>query len=343
MLLLPDGKHTGSISGGCLEGDVSRKASWLTEDHRPALRVYDTTSEDDAVWEFGLGCNGVVKVLLERIDTAEAREALQFFQACRNARRPGAVATCIDPDQLGHRIYLYPDGTATEELPGLHAVVAERKSRTVTAHGREYFIEAVLAPLPLFVFGAGHDAIPLTALAHELGWHVTVADGRPAYATAARFPSADEVRLLPADARLDQFEISPESAVVLMSHNYPQDSRLLERIWPLRPRYLGILGPRARTERMLSEVGVPGSGIHFPIGLDVGAETPAAIALSIVAEIQAVLSNRPGGKLTMRQGPIHEVSDNPRPYRRPLPLRGKEFAAPAGLAQESRLCSLELA
>ena len=343
MLMLPEGTHVGSISGGCLEGDVSKKAWWLTEDHRPALRVYDTTSDDDAIWEFGLGCNGVVKVLLERIDTESARESLRFFQACRVSRKPGAIATVIHGGGIGEHIYVYPDGTATGHVPGLRAALAERKPRIVVTENREYLIEAIVPPLPLVVCGAGHDALPLVAIAKELGWHVTVVDGRPPYATPARFPRADAVAVLRPDLPIASTGIGPESAVVLMSHNYPQDRRLLAEITRLQPRYLGVLGPRARTDRMLSEIGGTGANIHAPIGLDIGAETPEAIALSIVSEIQAVLAGRPGGQLTLRGGPIHEASDNPRLYPHPVPLRGTESAPRLLPAKELRPYSLDLA
>ena len=323
MLIFPDGRRIGSVSGGCLEGDLCRKGWWLTSDGRPAVRVYDTMSDDDAVWEFGLGCNGVVHVLLERADTDSVRESMEFLAACRERNLCAAIATVVRCDaaaglEAGDRLFA-KDGEITggqfarsefagEVLPWLELARHERRSQSVHLDLLEVFIEWIEPPLPLFIFGAGHDAVPLVAMAKELGWHVTVADGRPAYARTDRFPNADRVMLLTPEDDLRGLGITAESIVVMITHNYPQDERLLQVILPLRPRYLGVLGPRKRSERLFAdlEAELNGASIHAPTGLDIGAEEPAAIALSILAEVQAVLAGRPAGKLRARSGPIHE-------------------------------------
>jgi xanthine/CO dehydrogenase XdhC/CoxF family maturation factor len=177
----------------------------------------------------------------------------------------------------------------------------------VDLEGHQLFIEAIQPPLPVVIFGAGPDAIPLVALAKLLGWFVTVADGRPAYARQDRFAQADRVVLTSADDPIGSIAIDHGTAVILMTHNYLQDRKLLECIVPLRPRYLGVLGPRIRTRRLLEHLD-PTTDVfelHAPIGLDIGAETPESIAISIVAEIQATLTGRAGEMLKLRQGPIH--------------------------------------
>lgn len=321
MLILPDGERIGSISGGCLEGEVCRKAWWFTERGRPAVRVYDTSSDEDAVWEFGLGCNGVISVLLERVDQPDVREMLEFLRGRRECRGEAVVA-CVVRSEAGHpavgeRLLLDGErvcggalaGSPPESMLLAHADAAfrERKSRLVHLEGWDAFVEWIGPPLPVLILGAGHDAQPLVMIGAAMGWEITVADGRPAYARADRFPAAARVAVIPPDASLAHLEIGPETAVVMMTHNFPQDTRLLRQIVPLRPRYLGLLGPRKRAVQLFEELGeTPGEvDIHAPIGLDIGAETPETIALSIAAEIQAAVSRRSAGMLRLRQGPIH--------------------------------------
>jgi xanthine/CO dehydrogenase XdhC/CoxF family maturation factor len=342
MLILPDGKRIGSISGGCLEGEVCQKARWLTENGKPALRVYDSISDDDAVWEFGLGCNGVVQVLLERIDSPEVDESLHYIEASRSNRKPAVIATVISTSpesglKVGGRLML-DDTHVSGSLARAkhqsalceHARVALREgtNRTVELEGCQLFIEVIRPPLPLVIFGAGHDAIPLVSLAKSLGWFVTVADGRPAYAKQDRFALADRVLLTTADDPTGSIAIDYGTAVILMTHNYPQDRKLLERIVPLLPRYLGVLGPRARTLRLLEHLdpALDLFALHAPVGLDIGAETPESIAISIVAEILANLAGRTGEMLKLRRGPIH--------------AREQTEAEETAMQREPRACAL---
>ena len=312
------------MSGGCLEGEIVKKAWWFTESGAPLVRVYDTTSEDDAVWEFGLGCNGVVHVMLERVSTPATTQMLEFLDARRATRTPAAVATVVGTDghagiHVGERLLPDDAGVPTGSLCGaaiesnvlLHAGAAlrERKSRLAHIDATDVFVEWIGPPLSLVIFGAGHDAIPLVKFANQLGWDVTVADGRPAYARPERFQGARRVVTLPAGNPLRDVAIDAETAVVMMTHNYPLDSLLLPRILPLSPRYLGLLGPRARAERLFAELGLSEpSCLHAPAGLDAGCDSPEAIALSIVAEIQADANCRAGGKLKYRREPIHAAA-----------------------------------
>jgi len=331
MLILSDGRRIGTVSGGCLEGEVCRKAWWYTEDGQASVRIYDTSSDDDAVWEFGLGCNGVVHVLFERVSDAGTQEMLRFVAERRAARRPVAVATVValregSPGTLrcGARLLFDAEGVSGGTLAGgrfealLHGLArdawVQQKSQLVHLGADEapeacdVFVEWIGTPPALVVFGAGHDAQPVVRLAKGLGWHVTVADGRSNYATRQRFPEADVVQVLKPGQALQGIEITRDTAVVMMTHNYPEDARLLGSILPAKPRYLGLLGPKSRAEELLEEVGLPVTGIdiHAPVGLDLGSDAPDSVALAIVAEIQAVLHGRAGGMLRMRQAPIHE-------------------------------------
>ena len=182
-------------------------------------------------------------------------------------------------------------------------------------------VEAVTPPVPLTIFGAADDAVPVAQLAKSIGWHVTVIDARPAYATPERFPTADAVHCLRPEALLasPHIVLPPDALVMIMTHNFTHDRALLGVLLGRTLRYLGILGPKSRTQRLLDELADSGlvfSGeklahLHGPAGLDIGAETPEEIAVSIIGEMQAVLAQRHGGALRDRTAPIHDPADQP--------------------------------
>ncbi len=333
MLLRPDGAMVGSIGGGCLEGDVLEKARQVLATGEPRLVAYDMTSDDDIVWGLGLGCNGVVYVLLEALPHGGPADPMAFLDECLTHERVGVLATVFRvegrrPAHVGDRWMVRADGElwgSTLQDPALLEALrpdvdeARRTGRsTVRTYAlpdgeAEVFIEVVQPPVPLVVFGAGHDAIPVVRFAKALGWRVTVVDSRPAYATRDRFPEADEVVLahpedVPGRVRLDE-----RTVAVVMTHNYLQDLKLLEVLLPSPVRYLGVLGPRSRTDQLLRDLQAKGRApaeaqlrrLYSPVGVDIGAETPEEIALSILAEVQAVLTGRPAGLLRDRKGPIH--------------------------------------
>jgi xanthine/CO dehydrogenase XdhC/CoxF family maturation factor len=324
MLMLRDGRRAGSISGGCLESDLHERAWRLTASGRPALHTYNTMPEEDAIFGHGLGCQGIVDLLLEPVGSGGS-EVLDLLSECRASGREAALATAIgsaSPEaRIGDRLLVNGDGAYSgalrhssfaTELAGCAAeVIHGRRNRVVRTGDCEIFVERVGPPVRLVILGAGHDAIPLATIAKALGWHVTVADARSIYAQPDRFPAADRVVLLPAHGAVESLDLGPSSVIVLMTHNYGSDARLLRRLLPLRPAYLGLLGPRVRTERLLAEVEAPDElqHLHSPAGLDIGAESPEGIALAIVAEIQAKLAGRGGGMLKHRLGPLHAAAE----------------------------------
>lgn len=330
MLIDPHGANIGTISGGCLESHVVKRAWWLTERARATVCRYDTSADEDTQWAFGLGCNGVVHVLLERL-SAGTDAQIEALRRAREEMRPAATAVVIAARccnvAVGERLVVFPDGSRDGRLGNavlagkvdrdLDDVLREKRSgcRTYAVDGGavEVFLEVLAPPPRLVVFGAGHDAVPVVRFAKELGWHVTVADGRAHYARRDRFPDADALRVtMPCDP-LDGCGVSADSAVVVMTHSVDQDRELLRRLLRERPCYIGQLGPRSRTERLLDEIrsgdpsGVPlfVDTLHYPIGLDIGAENPEEIALAIVSEIRAALAGRTGAKLRHLGGTIH--------------------------------------
>lgn len=319
MLVTENGGRTGSISGGCLEGDLLKKAWWLTAGSGAAMQVYDNTSEEEAIWEFGLGCNGIVHVFLERWNPGSNPLTAELLTACRTAHQGGVLATVIAGEQFGRKLAVFPDAAVRSEIGPRRfedAILERAQLLKETAESGvhfiedcEVFIEFVTPPVSLVIVGAGQDALPVVALAKELGWQVTVADGRAHFARAERFPLADRVlTVTDLEDPLRDLAIDARTAVVLMSHSYPQDAAFLKALARLPVSYLGVLGPRKRTERMLADAGAaPPPTLYSPVGLDIGANAPEEIALAIVSEIQAALNGRPGGMLFRRAGPIHET------------------------------------
>jgi xanthine/CO dehydrogenase XdhC/CoxF family maturation factor len=268
MLILRDGTTIGSISGGCLEQDVIAHAAEVRASGEAKLLSYDTTLEEDILFGVGLGCKGLIEILVE------------------------------------------PISHAVEKLRVVEKVFATGKSAFVRHErdGEVIFEERVHAPIKMFVFGAGYDAIPLARLASQMGFVVTVVDRRPAYATKERFPDAEVVV-----ANGVTCSMGERSAAVVMSHHYVSDRDYLKALLPLPISYLGLMGPRRRAEKMLQEIREEGvmvgdellAKLHNPVGLDIGAEGPEEIALAILAEINAVFAGHGGGMLREKKGPIH--------------------------------------
>ena len=332
MLMKADGEMLGSISGGCLEGDVFEHAKKVMNTGEPIVLTYDTSSDDDVVWGLGLGCNGVVQVLVEPLQ--EKPDYLTFLSQCIEPQHRGVLATVFRVEggiqtKVGSRLSVAENGVSgMNENPALRsAIVADAQAaiRNGLSLIKEYelqdgkaevFIEVIQSPLPLVIFGAGHDAIPVVRLAKELGWNVTVIDGRPAFATKERFPQADNVVLSNPEDVHKNISIDPRGAAIIMTHNYNHDVTILRQILSLPLRYLGVLGPKKRTQKTLEDLRKEGIGpsedglnhVYSPVGIDIGAETPEEIALAIVSEIQAVFAGRSAGMLRNRKGSIHEPS-----------------------------------
>lgn len=320
LLVAADGRRAGSISGGCLEEDLLKKAWWLTGSG-PVLRRYDTRADEDtaevldgerAEAGFGLGCNGVITILLERLQPG-APNSLQVASAVRKQRRPATIAHALTPP-LDRRWIESPDGRVEHNLPAdlapaIRDFLQSAADRPCWAEfeAQRFFIETLTPPVRLLIFGAGEDAGPLVRLARLLDWPVSVFDSRPHYARPEKFPGADAVVVRPIDMPLP-VELDPWTAVVLMSHSYSQDLDVLRELMRMRAGYLGLLGPRRRSERLLNDAGAPSqfrAALHAPAGLDLGADGPDQVALAIAAEIQAVFNERSGGFLRSAPGPIH--------------------------------------
>jgi xanthine dehydrogenase accessory factor len=330
-MLIVDGKWiAGSISGGCLEDDVVLRAQQAVAKREPSVAVYDTTSDDDIVFGVGLGCKGVITILIEPIPReAGAADFVRFARACLEERVPGVVATVIRTEgeiaaQVGARLLMRKGAVQSDIADAaleaeLQRLIAEGSHNTLlrvplNAGAALIFIERIEPPTPLVVFGAGHDAMPVVRLAKDVGWHVTLVDHRPAYATSERFPLADRIVVGTPAESLAQVELDTDTLALVMTHNYLRDLELLEHLLPSPVRYLGLLGPRRRTDQILADLAEKGRSprsdelgrLYAPVGLDIGSEGPTEVAMSILAEMQAVMTNHAGGHLRERKRPIHQ-------------------------------------
>jgi len=337
MLVAGDGRTWGTISGGCLERDVARRARlFIPDPQKPQIIAYETDTEDageeDAhpVTDPGpsLGCGGRIEILIQRITPADPGP-LAALSALVRQRRPAAHAIVIRvgstnddaviPGMEMIRIGDDPpqgrtnDPKLNEEI--LHRLLQPNDSFQIQRHTlsrggwAEVFTEWMIPAQSLAIFGDGHDVAPLIELAHMLGWHVTVIGSRALAALRQNFPQADELICSPDDPASSAADLPPDAAALVMAHNFHRDAAVLAELLR-RPRtYIGILGPRRRTARLLTATGRAddADNIYSPVGLDIGAENPEQIALAIIAEIQAVAAGSTGQSLRDRSGPIHII------------------------------------
>jgi xanthine dehydrogenase accessory factor len=338
-MLVADGAWmAGSVSGGCLEGDVVLRAREVLEKKQAVVVTYDTTSDEDIVFGVGLGCRGIIKVLIEPITPQRTKSDLvDFIKRCIESRHTGVAATVTSVTgqtsaTVGCRLVRY-DGQSSSDIPdaALRMAVEAYVARTPTSGvshttvftlpggAAEVFVEIVRPPLPFVVFGAGHDAIPTVRMAKELGWHVTVVDHRAAYAAPERFPLADEVVIAAPSEIPGRVRLSSDTVALVMTHNFLRDLELLKILLPSEVRYVGLLGPRKRADELLEELERQSVRVtaeqrkrfYAPVGLDLGAEGPEGVALSVLAEIQAVVAQREPGHLRARKRSIHGLTPIP--------------------------------
>jgi xanthine dehydrogenase accessory factor len=334
MLVTEDGQLTGAISGGCLEGDALRKAQLVMVQQKPMLVTYDTTDDDDAKLGVGLGCNGIIHILIEPISVDHSNNPITFFKRFLSKRDPVVLitifnkedrraeqyGTCLLYNKSGDTSGTLPVGTISESiLQDASNVLRDGNTATKTYFYQENytcFIELLQPAVSLVVVGAGNDAIPLVQMAKVLGWHISVIDGRNNYATAIRFPLADKLLIAKPGEVIAQIKVDERTVFMLMTHNYNYDAALLNDLLKIPLTYIGVLGPKKRLSRMLNEIplntntsdSIP-DNLYGPAGLDIGSENAEEIALAILSEIQSVLNKRNATSLRTRPV-IHERKDN---------------------------------
>jgi xanthine/CO dehydrogenase XdhC/CoxF family maturation factor len=333
MLIEDDGQLTGAISGGCLEGDALRKALLVMTEKRSRLVTYDTMDDDDAKFGVGLGCNGIIQVLIEPINVNDPNNPIQYLKAINEKRQKAVLVTLFslldkkDP-QYGTCLLLKEDGSIIEHAPVLKDVlpvdanevlinqVSSFKNYISKDQSLTAFIEVIKPPVSVIIIGAGNDVIPVVDMAGILGWDATVIDGRPNYAKKERFATACQVLVSKPEQVLDQIVIDEHTVFLLMTHNYNYDKAMLHLLLQKNVVYIGMLGPKKKRERILDEFKEEGitfteqrlSVLHSPVGLDIGAETSEEIALSILAEIKALFAGKDVQSLRTLKEVIHPRS-----------------------------------
>jgi xanthine dehydrogenase accessory factor len=288
-LLVVDGEYAGTISGGCLETEVVKKAAWAVRSGAIVER-YSTTFDDTSDIPYGLGCGGTVDLLLEPSGTPEFAALLKALEG--SLRGEPAVVITLLPDKNSSMLRAVL--SASEVVFRSDGLAASMIDAALAGEIENAFVERLAAPQRLIVLGAGDDVRPLVRMASLLGWSVTVVDGRKQLALTERFPEAQRVLAIQAGL-IAEIGVNADDAVVVMTHSYEQDREWLGAVLPMAPRYLGVLGARHRSSLLVSEASAMTglsiaeccARIFAPVGLDLGGDGPEAIALAVLAEAQA--------------------------------------------------------
>jgi xanthine dehydrogenase accessory factor len=330
MLVTEDGELTGAISGGCLEGDALRKAQAVIFQQQSMVVTYDTTDEDDQKFGVGLGCNGIIQVLIEPIDLKDKNNPVELLKIALEDRESSTLVTVFSlkysrSEQIGTRILkkgetLY--GTSVKIDEKLLNQILDNLNQTtdkqinIIKSYTEFddilvLYESIRPVVQLFLFGAGNDTIPLTKMAAILGWQIQLIDGRKNHATKQRFPDATSIITGSPQEVVQNLRPDSNSVALLMTHNFEYELEVLNQIIPFNLPYIGILGPKKKTERLISILSEKGNkiftdNIFAPTGLNIGAEGSEEIALSVLAEIKAVMNKKNPIFLKDKSGPIHE-------------------------------------
>jgi xanthine dehydrogenase accessory factor len=303
IAIAESGDYAGLISGGCLEGDLRAHTHTVIETGAAQLVRYDLRGSDELLWGLGLGCEGAMHILLLRCGPANGWQPLTHLAAALAAHTATAVGVVVEseagepapgsvmlPGEAGGAV-----GTSALDAAGVQATLARATAehRACWLNGPTWRLFAVPLALPprVLLLGAGPDAAPVVDLATRLDWKITLVDHRPAYAVAAHFPAAERVLLAqPADLTA-ALELGDFSAAVVMSHHLPSDLAYLRVLATTAIPYVGLLGPAARRERLLADLGAERAALeprlHAPIGLPLGGRSPESIALAIVAQLHA--------------------------------------------------------
>jgi xanthine dehydrogenase accessory factor len=305
MLVLEDGLMIGAISGGCLEGDALKKALLTFSDQRTRLITYDTSDEEDATVGIQLGCEGIIQVLFEYINESNPSNPIELIRKAIAKRQKAVIVTLFDlkNKQAAHlgTCQIFED-SELDKLP-----------EALKVFTTDVLTQIIEPAISLVIVGAGNDAIPLMQMATILGWDVKVVDGRNTHAKQDRFINACQVLVSKPEKVLEQMDIDNRTCFVLMTHNYQYDLQMIKALLTIDTPYIGLLGPKKKFNRIIEDLQQEGivpspaqlAKIYGPTGLDIGAENSEEIAVSIIAEIQAVMNGRYGTMLKLKPTQIH--------------------------------------
>lgn len=321
MLIAADNNYQGLISGGCLEADLASHAKDVFVDGKTRKVCYDMSHGDDFAWGLGLGCDGIIELMLQRLDDDTGYELLETLDRAWIVNSRGLlslVTSSSDPDYTEGAFALDCGAGFSTGDPllknSLHSPEGTLFSRGHDM-SRRYWQDSIntnngtinlllipiMPPPAILICGAGHDALPVARLAVEMGWNCTIVDHRSGFARADRFPDSCDVQVLQAAELGNHISLDQIDAAILMTHHLGQDRQYLSQVVDASVSYIGMLGPRARRDRLLGEIEAENVHVHGPAGLDIGAEMPESIALAIIAEIHAFLNRRDGAMLAFKE------------------------------------------
>ncbi len=310
IVIADNGDYQGLVSGGCLEGDLAEHAKSVLENGQSLALTYDLRDEADEIWGMGIGCNGVIQVLLQRLDAASGYEPYQTLAQQHMNGPPALCATVIESNDKT----LEPGATFINDdtnrfgwhLPKNHqAIIAQQIASMSTTSppqlvdhqseaGAFTALYAPVHPLPrLLVLGGGPDAVPLVNMAEEIGWLVTIVDHRATYLESGGFDTAEKMLCIAPEQLENNIELDRFVAIVVMSHHLESDRAYLGQLAGSDAAYIGVLGPRDRRDRLIAEIDASSqlaSRLKGPVGLDIGADSPESIALSVLAEIHQTIT-----------------------------------------------------
>jgi xanthine dehydrogenase accessory factor len=316
MLIADDGAMAGSVSGGCLEADVREVAQSVIRVGAPQLLHYDTGTDDQTPFALGLGCNGAVDIFVQRATSPDVLETARWEMLLLQGDAAFAVSTLVRGEAgLGRSLVVGTDGKlagSTGDADMDRAIVARASdllgtgvSQLHNLEAHQVFTEVLRPPPSLVVLGAGEDTRPLVACAGEVGFRVTVVDHRSAYLEPDHYAAGTRLVEARPESNLSDLPLGPQTYAVVKTHSLAHDREWVRRLLASHVPYIGVLGPHERIDEILRDLGSADDRVFGPVGLDLGADGPEQIAVSIVAELLALVSRREPGHLRAKEGAIH--------------------------------------
>ncbi|MEM9544841.1 MAG: XdhC family protein [Bacteroidota bacterium] len=322
MLVSSSGQWVGGISGGCLEGDALKRSQKAIFNNTPSSVVYDTMDDDANEIGVGLGCNGRIEVLFTPIDPQNPENPIEQLRTIAVSKNPSLLLKVVEssaPEGFLGNSKLLKEGKGEIEFCSIDSKELENAAQEVKAkkrpilktfinsenHTLKVLVEFIRPETKLIIVGDNYDVAALVGIADELGWECYIV-GRKKKLSKKLFSIAKAVYEYEA---FSQIKIDAYTAIVLMTHDYNWDKKILPQVIHKSVPYIGMLGPKKRMLKMQNELGIDSldriAHFHSPVGLDIGAESPEEIALAIASEIVAAFRNRNGNSLKFREGTIH--------------------------------------
>jgi xanthine dehydrogenase accessory factor len=330
MLITPDAKFFGLLGGGCFEADLLAHAQDVFDKRQSKIVFYDMRAPEDEIWGLGLGCNGAVRILMQLLSTKEDEHAITLIERALNEKQKQVLLTICesnhtDLEEGQNHLLKFEDETPLDPNNDWPEEIIKAAKRTYLSESSllthyqakeqsiTFFCSEIKPPWHLLIIGAGPDAAPVIRFAKGLGWEISLVDYRESFIKQDSFAEVDHTIMATPEELPEQLDLHQVDAIILMTHKIEYDERYLKQLTQTSAKYIGLLGPAARRDRLIACLGEDEKLIHDrifgPVGLDIGGELPEEIALSLVAEVQATLYQRDGGPLHKKTTALHDQQD----------------------------------